>query len=248
MPTVGEGERAHVVDHLQELRWRVTLVFAVLIAAFAAAWAGSGWLFDTLQRPLNGDYRVQTLGVTEPFFTTVTVCAHVALLVTLPVVIYNLYRYASPALAASQRRQLAPLVALAPLLFAVGVAFSYFFVLGPATRFLLSMGDPSFDVAVRAQEYFSFVSTTLLGSGLVFLFPLVLVGAARLGILRAELLRKNRRVAFVLIAIGAAMLPTGDPVSLVIEILPLVALFELSILLVALQERALRKAREAAHD
>ena len=245
MQSVKHQERAAVTTHLEELRWRLSVVFGVLIAAFCGAWVIHDRLFHLLEKPLSGKYEVQTLSVTEPFFTTVSVAAHAAVLVALPVAIYNLYRFAAPALEPQQRRGLAPLVALAPALFYAGVAFCYLLILGPSVRFLLGIGDGSFTVSLRAQDYYSFVSMTLLGMGASFLFPLVLLGAARVGVLRAELLRQNRKVAVVLIAIVAALLPTGDPVSLAIEILPLLALFELSIVLVAAQERAARRRSEA---
>jgi sec-independent protein translocase protein TatC len=239
--TVGHQERAAVVTHLEEMRWRAMVVVGVLLAGFVAGWIERERLFELLQRPLEGRYPIQTLSVTEPFFTTLTVAAHAAFVIALPVAIYNLYRFVAPAMEPSKRRGLVPLVVLAPVLFGCGVVFCYLFILGPAVRFLLGIGDGSFEVVLRAQDYYGFVSMTLLGMGLAFLFPLALLGAARVGVLRAEVLRSNRKVAFVLIAIVAALLPTGDPVSLAIEIIPLFALFELSILLVALQERATKR-------
>jgi sec-independent protein translocase protein TatC len=104
----------------------------------------------------------------------------------------------------------------------------------------LGIGANSFDVTVRAQDYYSFAGMTLLGTGLSFLFPLVLMGLGRVGILQASTLSSNRRGALVAIAIIAALLPTGDPVSLIIEIVPLVALYELSILMLKWQERTAR--------
>jgi sec-independent protein translocase protein TatC len=111
-------------------------------------------------------------------------------------------------------------------------------------RFLLGLAPGSIDVVVRASDYYSFVSTTLLAVGAAFCFPLALLGLARVGILGAERLRSSRRVAYVLMVVLAALLPTGDPVSLALEILPLVALYELSIVAVRLQERMLTRTAE----
>lgn len=241
----GRTDTASTVEHLEELRWRLVSCLIVLVGGFIAAYAIADQLFTVLNRPLNGQFRVQTLAVTEPFFTTVSVAAKAAFILTFPVLVWNSYRYLSPALEPWQRRTLRPLVLAAPALFMIGVAFCYSFVLGPAVRFLLSLGAGSFDVAVRAQDYYGFVGTTLLAMGLVFQFPLVVVGLGRMGVLTAARLRSNRKVAVVLMVVVAALLPTADPVSLLIETLPLMALFELSILLVALQERAARRRQGA---
>jgi len=233
------------MEHLAEMRARAVWCALVLGAGFGVGWYFQDTLFAILNRPLGGEYRVQTLAVTEPFFTTLTVAAHLALMVCLPAVLYHGYRFASPALQPAQRRGVRGLLCAAPFLFYAGVAFCYFLVLGPAVRFLLGMGEGSFDVAVRAREYYSFVASTLLATGAVFLSPLVLLGLARVGLLTTAQLRANRRVALAGVAIVAALLPTADIVSLVVEIVALTALFELSVLLVAFQERLARR-REAA--
>jgi sec-independent protein translocase protein TatC len=241
-------ERTHVNEHLEELRWRLVVVGSTLIVLFGVAYWFRDLLFGVLNRPLGDDYPIQTLAVTEPLFASITVAAHTALAVSVPLLVYHVYRFVAPALEPPQRRGIRLLLLLTPGLFYAGVAFCYWFVLGPAVRFLLGLGEGSFEVTVRAREYYGFVSTTLLAMGLVFLFPLVLLGLARLGIISSDLLRSNRKVAFVLVAITAALLPTADPVSLVVEMVPLIALFELSIVLVRLQERSVRKrqARDGA--
>lgn len=250
MRAIVADERATAVEHLEELRWRLTVVIGVLVVAFVAAYAMADRLFTLLEAPLDGRFRIQTLAVTEPFFTTVTVAAHAAIVVAFPVLVFNAYRYVAPALQPWQRRAARPVLVMTPVLFAAGITFGYVVVLGPAIRFLLGMGADSFDVAVRARDYYSFVSTTLLAMGLVFLFPLVLVGLARVGVVTAARLRANRRYALLGIAVVAALLPTADPVSLLFEMLPLVALFEASIVVVALQERAEARAtrRRAAAE
>lgn len=235
------GEKTHVADHLEELRWRLVLVGLTLAAGFGVAYWFREAIFGWLNRPLGGEFRIQTLAVTEPLFTSITVAAHAAVMAAFPVMLYHAYRYVAPALNPSQRRGIRSLLLVAPGLFYAGVAFCYWFVLGPAVRFLLGLGEGSFDVTVRAREYYGFVSTTLLAMGLVFLFPLLLLGLARLGLITAAMLRSNRKAAFVLVAIVAALLPTADPISLVVEMVPLLALFELSIVLVAVQERAARR-------
>ena len=230
-----------MVDHLEELRWRILAVGCVLVATFAAAFVSRTALFDLLNRPIDGRYRIQTLGVTEPFFTAVTVAANAAFIATIPVLVYNCYRFVSPALSAQQRRAIRPVLMAVPALFCSGVAFCYLLILGPAVTFLLGMGDASFDVTLRAQDFYSFASMTMLGMGAIFCFPLVLFGLGKLGIVTSSALRRHRRIAYVLMAVVAALLPTADPVSLLIETLPLVVLYEFSILLVRLGERGMAR-------
>jgi sec-independent protein translocase protein TatC len=230
-------DAAPLVSHLGELRTRVFIVLGWLVAAFAACYWQKSLLFDALERPLDGRFPLQTLGVTEPFITTLSVAAQAALVLTTPIIAWNAWRFVRPAIAPDARRTIAALLIAAPVLFTSGVVFAYFLVLGPALRFLLGIGTDSFDVVVRASDYFSFVTTTLLAIGAAFCFPLVLLGLARIGVLSSERLRSSRRVAYALMVIVAALLPTGDPVSLTLEILPLLALYELSILAVRVQER-----------
>jgi sec-independent protein translocase protein TatC len=124
-----------------------------------------------------------------------------------------------------------PIAVLAPFLFLAGVAFAYFVVVPAAVGFLLNFNDTQFNVQVRARDYYSFFSTTLLAGGVVFELPMAVLAVTRLGILSTEQLRKNRRYAYLLIAVIAAALPGVDPVSMLIEMVPLLVLFELSILL-----------------
>ncbi|MCW2920840.1 MAG: Sec-independent protein translocase, TatC subunit [Thermoleophilia bacterium] len=237
---------ATVVEHLSELRTRVFIVMGWLVAAFAACYWRRDELFSILDRPLDDRWPLQTLGVTEPFFTSLSVAAQAALVLTTPVIAWNAWRFVRPAVAPEARRTIRALLIAAPLLFTAGVAFAYFLILAPAVQFLLGIGPDSIDVVVRANDYYHFVTTTLLAVGAAFCFPLVLLGLARVGILTADRLRSSRRIAYVLMVVLAALLPTADPVSLAIEILPLVALYELSILGVRMQERIVERAAAAA--
>lgn len=243
-PISHQSETASVVDHLEELRWRIVAIMVVVAGAFIAGFIERNLLFAVLNRPLDGRFTIQTLGVTEPLFTAITVAANAAFAVAVPVIVYNGYRFVAPALSAQQRAAVRPAFAAAPALFLGGVVFCYFLVLGPAVTFLLGLGQPSFDVTLRAQEYYSFAAMTLLAMGLVFCFPLVLVGLGRAGLVTAATLRRRRKIALLAIGVGAALLPTADPVSLMIEMLPMLGLYELSILVVRVGE--IRDARRAS--
>ena len=123
---------------------------------------------------------------------------------------------------------------MVPVLFIAGVVFGYFFVLGPSVHFLLNFNDNQFNIQVRARVYYSFVTMLLLAMGIIFQVPMGILAVTRLGIATPKQLREWRRYAYLVIAVIAALLPSVDPVSMLIEMAPLIVLFELSIVLASL--------------
>ena len=192
-----------------------------------------------LPRKSPGDNPV-TLGVGEPFTTTITVTLYFALIISLPVILYELYGFIMPALSPSERRAAAPLLSAVPFLFAAGVLFGYFVVLPAAVRFFVNFNSSEFNVLVQASQFYGFAATVLLAMGLVFQVPVLILGAARLGLVTPRQLRKNRRYAVLACAAVAALLP-GDAVTLVLETVPLYVLYEASILLASFVVRAERR-------
>jgi sec-independent protein translocase protein TatC len=172
-----------------------------------------------------------TIGVSEPFSTTITVVLYFSILLALPVILWQLYAFVFPAFSPTERRVATPLMAMVPVLFAAGVAFGYTFVLPPAIKFLQNFNSDTFDVLVQASAYYRFVALTLLALGLVFQVPVGILAATRLGVVSVRQLRRNRRYAIVACAVVAMILPGTDPVSMLLEMVPLVVLYELSILL-----------------
>ena len=128
--------------------------------------------------------KLLTFGVTEPFTTTLTVSTYGALILSMPILIYQLYAYVLPAFSDTERRVVLPLLLAAPLLFLVGVAFAYFVVMPAAVKFLLNFNDGQFNIQVRARDYYSFFSTTMLAGGVVFELPLAILAVTRLGIVK----------------------------------------------------------------
>jgi len=178
-----------------------------------------------------------TIGVGEPFTTTITVAAYFALLFTLPVLILEAYGFVIPALNPGERRAAIPLMAIAPALFAVGVAFAYVVVLPPAVHFLQGYNSGSFDVLVQAKAYYTFEIFTMLGIGLAFQLPLALLALHRIGVIDGNTLTKHWRYAVVIIAVIGAAMPGADPVTTGLETLPLVVLFLASIVMLKFADR-----------
>jgi len=179
-----------------------------------------------------------TLGVTEPLTTTLSISLWFAALFTLPLILYQAYAFILPAFSPSERRVAVPLMGLAPVLFLAGVAFCWFVVLPPAVKFLQSFNAGSFDVLVQARPYYAFVVFALISLGLLFQIPIAVLALTRSGLVTVEQLRRNRRYAIVVIAVVAMLLPTIDPITLILEMIPLLILYELSILLAAWLEPA----------
>jgi len=163
-----------------------------------------------------------------------TVAAYGAFVLSMPIILYQVYAYVLPAFSHQQRRTVGPLLLLVPILFLAGVAFGYLVVLPAATKFLLNFNDTQFNIQVRAKDYYSFFGTTLLACGIVFQVPVGVLAVTRLGIVKVKQLKQNRRYAYLGCAIVAAALPGVDPVSMLLETAPLIALYELSIVLARL--------------
>ncbi len=229
---VAHEDRLSLVEHLDELRSRLIVCAAAFGVALALCFWQNHLLLEIASGPLPGNHKqLITFGVTEPFTTTVTVAAYGAIILSLPVLIYQLYAYVLPAFSDTERRVALPIMLLAPVLFLVGVAFAYFAVMPAAVKFLLNFNDSQFNIQVRARDYYSFFSMTMLAGGVIFQLPLAILAVTRLGIVSVSQLSANRRYAYLAIAVLAAALPGVDPVSMLIEMVPLLALYELSILL-----------------
>jgi sec-independent protein translocase protein TatC len=229
---VSHQDQLSLVEHLDELRGRIIVSLAAFGVALALCFWQNHLLLEIASGPLPGDHKeLITFGVTEPFTTTLTVAAYGALVLSLPVLVYQIYAYVLPAFSNAERRVVLPIMLLAPVLFLAGVAFAYFIVMPAAVKFLLNFNDNQFNIQVRARDYYSFFSTTMLAGGIVFQLPLAILAVTRLGIVSIEQLTANRRYAYLAMAVLAAALPGVDPISMLIEMVPLLALYELSILL-----------------
>src|SRR5215216_4872509 len=184
--------------------------------------------------PRASPKRPVTLGVGEPLTATLVVAGYAALLISLPLLLYQLYAFVLPAFSPTERQIALPLMLAVPFLFVSGVVFAYFLVLPAAVDFLQNFNDDNYAVLVLGVM------------GLLFQLPVLILAITRLGILSTEQLRRNRRYAILVIAIVAALLPGGDPVTMLLMMFPIVFLYEGSILLAWLLDR--RAARVRAHE
>ena len=228
----GFGDRMPLVDHLDELRSR--LIFcgvALLLISVVCFWQNQA-LLDIANAPLPGDeFEPITFSPTEPFLTTLTVVLYSALLIAMPLLLYQAYAFILPAISPAEKKNLMPMLLMVPVLFIAGVVFAYFVVVPAAVKFLLNFNDDQFNIQIRAREYYSFFSLSLVSVGVLFQIPVGILAVTRLGIVTPAQLAKNRRYAILVIAVLAMLLPGTDPITMLISMLPLVLLFEFSLVL-----------------
>ena len=241
-------ERLTLVEHLDELRTRIIVCVAVLVVAVGLCFWQNHLLLDIVNGPLPGNKEPITLSPAEPFLTTFKLSIYAGLILALPILLYQLYAFLLPALSPVEKRVIVPFLLLVPFLFIAGVVFGYFVVLPAAIKFLLNFNSDQFHIQVRASEYYSFVTLTLLAMGIVFQVPMGILAATRLGITTPAKLRKNRRYAYLILAVIAMLLPGTDPVTMLIELLPLLVLYELSIVLASVFGRPVTSAGPAAGE
>ena len=182
--------------------------------------------------PQNTQRNLVTLGVTEPFTATITIAFYAALLLAMPMLLFQAYAFVLPAFSPGERKVALPLMLMVPVLFVMGAAFGYFVVLTRAVEFLQNFNDDSFDILLQAKDYFKFAVLFVAGVGVLFQIPVGVLAVTRLGIFTPQQLAKNRGYVILGIAVLAAVAtPTPDPFTMSLAMAPLIILFELSILL-----------------
>ena len=242
------GEEATLVEHLEELRSRLILCLAALAIAFPVAFAFHSRLIDALVRLAPADREIVTLGVAEPFTTAIKVSFYASLAIAFPVLVWQAWAFFSPAVKEGSQRVISRFVALATVLFGGGMAFAYFVLLPRALDFLTNYDADLYTIQIRASYFLSFVALMIFATGLVFQLPIFVIALVRLGVLTSAQLRSNRRIGYVALLGAAILLPTVDPVSLALETVPLLVLYELSIWLSVVLERRWKNSEAVIMD
>jgi sec-independent protein translocase protein TatC len=225
-----------VLEHLEELRWRILKSSIAIGIGAVVAFVFRGWLFDILTRPYRlalGDDALNQFQVTEGFSVAMRLALFGGLLLASPIVFYQIWAFVNPALTKKERRWTIPIVAALVVLFSGGVVFGYY-ILPRGLEFLLGI-QPGLTTLIGASDYFSVRLRFLLVFGLAFEFPVFLFAAAAVGLVGSDQLKRGRRWALLIIVIvGAAVTPTGDPLTLTALSAPLYLLYEITIWLVKL--------------
>jgi sec-independent protein translocase protein TatC len=235
---LGHGEEATLVEHLEELRWRLFVVIGAVTVTTIVAFVFHAHILDWLNRPLPADRRRPvTLGVAEPFTVSLTISFYAGLILALPVLLWQIWGFFAPAFDPGIGRRMRGLVVFGTALGAAGVAFGYFILLPRAVHWLTSYDEKQFNALVQAKPYYSFVITVLLGIVVVFELPMVVLGLVSLGVLSSRTLRKNRRLGYVIASVVGLALPGPDLITTALELLPMYILFEASIWVAVVVER-----------
>jgi sec-independent protein translocase protein TatC len=230
-----EGTEQPFVTHLVELRDRlIRAVIAVGIAFGALAlWPGPADLYDLLAAPLvahlpEGTTLIAT-NVISPFLVPLKITLMAAFLLALPVVLYQVWAFVAPGLYTHEKKLVLPLVVSSSLLFLVGVAFSYFFVIPQVSKFIQSFAPKSITAAPDIEQYLGFVLTMFIAFGAAFEVPVVVVVLARMGIVSIEKLKAFRSYFIVLAFIIAAVVTPPDVISQLALAIPMCLLYEVGI-------------------
>lgn len=201
-----------LVDHLDELRTRLFRSILAVIAGSTIGFIVAPEVRNMLIQPLPTGV-VQVLGPGDAFMIQLRIAIVIGVILAMPVLLYQGWAFIAPGLTPGERKAIRPWIPMALGFFALGVAIAYF-VLEPATSFLLSFTDDVLVANIAAGPYFDFVTTMFLAFGLVLEFPILLIGLSRVGILSSARLRSSRRLVILGIAIFAATAtPGGDLVS-----------------------------------
>jgi sec-independent protein translocase protein TatC len=242
---VARHDELSLVGHLEELRSRLLVSGASVLVGTAIGYALHRRVLAALVQALPPGHReLVTFGVAEPFTTSLKVSIVVGLAIALPVVLWQLWSFLAPALADDATSGIGAFVALAAVLMAFGVAFGDRVALPAALRFLTTYDSNVYDVRIRAGDYLSFAVLVLAACGAVFELPVAVLGLVRVGALSSARLRRNRRVGYFTVAVVGVLLPGVDPVTTVIETIPLAVLFEASIWLAVACERRWNRSPE----
>jgi sec-independent protein translocase protein TatC len=231
---MSENDRMPFTGHLDELRTRLIRSFIAVAVGFAAAYGFKEKLFQILVHPLttvmqSGDTLIFT-NLPEAFFTYLKVSLLAGIMVASPVLLYQFWMFVAPGLYQKERRVLFPIIALSTLFFVGGALFGYFIVFPWGFKFFLGFATETIRPMPSMKEYLSFSAKLLIAFGLCFELPLVLTGMARLGLVTVEMLKKNRKYALLIFFAGAAILTPPDVVTQIMMAMPLMVLYEISII------------------
>jgi len=230
-----DEKKLPLTTHLQELRKRLILSFIAVGGGFALCYTFAEKIFDILAAPLlnmmpTGGSLIFT-SVAEAFFTYMKVAFISGLILASPFVLYQIWAFVAPGLYRHEKKYVVPFVLAGSFFFAIGILFAYYVALPVGFKFLLGFATDFIKPLPSMKEYLSFSIKFLLAFGLVFEFPVVLVLLARIGVVDAKTLARQRKYAILLIFIFAAIITPPDIISQVIVALPMIGLYELSILL-----------------
>lgn len=237
--TQGEVEMSFL-DHLEELRWRIIYSLGGIVAGTIIAWIFIDFFIDhiLLVPAKSAGFKLQNLRPFGQLFLYFQVALIIGFVISLPNVVYHVWKFIAPALRQTEKKYVKWIVIFTTFCFLCGVVFAYFVMLPLTLKFAAGFGSQDIANNFSIDEYFSIIISVILGAGLVFELPMLSFFLSKLGILTPGFMRKYRRHAIVVIMFLAAILSPGtDPVSQVLLAIPLVFLYEVSILVAKFSQK-----------
>ncbi|MCX8044555.1 MAG: twin-arginine translocase subunit TatC [Desulfobacterota bacterium] len=241
-----EDEKLPLTAHLEELRKRIIICLIAIGVGFFISYLFSEQIFALLSRPLvavlprNSSFIFT--GITEAFFTYLKLSLFSGIFLASPVIIYQIWKFVAPGLYEQERRSILPFVITATFLFIIGIVFCYAIVLPAAFKFFVSYNTDTIRMLPSLGEYLTFTCVFLLAFGIVFEVPVFVVCLAKLGILKEHHLTSNRKLIILGSFIVAALLtPTPDAINQSLMAIPMIILYELSIIVVRYMKKMPRK-------
>ena len=229
-----KDEKTPLYVHLEELRKRLIICFIAVIIGFCLSYGFKEKLFKILTSPLTTIMQAQDkmifTGLPEAFFTYLKVSFLSGLILAAPVLIYQFWMFVAPGLYMKEKRLMLPIVVISTFFFIAGAFFGYFIVFPYGFRFFLGFATDTIRPFISMREYLSFSSKLLLAFGLVFELPVIITFLAKIGLVSVEFLKKNRKYALLLFFVGAAIITPPDVVTQILMALPLMVLYEISII------------------
>ncbi|MFC1660399.1 twin-arginine translocase subunit TatC [Gemmatimonadota bacterium] len=237
------------LDHLEELRWRIlwSLLAVVVGTVIGFALVYYFGVMELLLKPIRAaygdpDFRLIYLSPADPFFITLKLAVVVGILLALPIIIYHIWSFLAPALEKHEKRAIVPALYLGLVLFCAGVALAYFVALPLTMAFFQNFQSEFLEEQLEVAKTLAFITKLLIGFGIIFELPVVVMILSALGLVTPEFLRSKRRHAIVIITVAASFLTPGDVITLTIMLMvPLFFLYEFSIFL----SRMIWKKKEA---
>lgn len=233
---MSEENKSPFTEHLGELRDRLVRSFIAVGIGFACAYFFKERLFEILIAPLvtamgeSGNAKMIFTGLPEAFFTYLKVSLLAGIMAASPVLFYEFWMFISPGLYRTEKKYLLPIVILSVFFFMLGSSFGYFIVFPYGFAFFLGFATDTIQAMPSMKEYLGFSSKMLLAFGLVFELPLVLTFMARMGLVTVDFLKKNRKYALLIFFVGAALITPPDVVTQIMMAVPLMILYEISII------------------
>jgi sec-independent protein translocase protein TatC len=239
-------DRMKLTDHLADLRKRIIYVLIVFVILLFAGLAVVSQLYSFFVHPLTkAGYHLVVTSPGEVITVYLSMAGVVAIGLTLPFALYQLWQFVRPGLTEVERRHTVRLLPFVLLMFIAGICFSWLFIFPTILHFLLKIATVHFQVFLRAGAYFSFMTSICLPFGFIFELPIVVVFLTRLGVITPKWLRKMRRYAYLVCVLIGVFISPPELISHLSVVLPMIALYEVSIVLSAASlRRRMKKARD----